>query len=316
MLGFAGRRLLYLVPVLLAVTLLTFLIAALLPGDLAVAMLADQATPDKVAALRHQMGLDQPLLLQYAHWLGGVVVGDLGRSFRTGEPVLSAVLARLPVTLELMAVAEAMALAIAVPLGILCAVRSGGLFDRTVTSIAFGKLSVPGFMAAIVLIFVFSVQLKLLPATGYVPLDESLAGNLRSFVLPAATLAIGEWPVLMRVLRSDMIATLQEDFITMAKAKGLKRGRILLVHALKPSSLTLVTVTGINIGRLIGGAVVVETIFALPGIGRLLIGAINTRDFVIMQGVVLFVATGFVLVNFVVDMLYGVLDPRIRHGRA
>jgi peptide/nickel transport system permease protein len=316
MLGFAGRRLLYLIPVLLAVTLLTFLIAALLPGDLAVALLADQATPAKVAALRHQLGLDQPLALQYVHWLGGVLQGNFGRSFRTGEPVMSAIIERLPVTLELMALAEIMALAVAVPIGILCAARSGSRLDRLMTGIAFGKLSVPGFMAAIVLIFLFSVQWKLLPATGYVPLSESLAGNLRSFVLPAATLAIGEWPVLMRVLRSDMIATLQEDYIAMAKAKGLRRGRILLVHALKPSSLTLVTVAGINIGRLIGGAVVVETIFALPGIGRLMIGAINTRDFVIVQGVVLFVATGFVLINFVVDLLYGVLDPRIRHGRA
>lgn len=316
MLSFAGRRLLYLVPVLLAVTLLTFLIAALLPGDLAVAILADEATPAKVAALRHQLGLDQPLVWQYAQWLGGVLQGDFGRSLRTGEPVLSAILARLPITLELLALAEFLALAIAVPVGILCAARSGGLFDRVATGIAFGKLSVPGFMAAIVLIFLFSVQLRLLPATGYVPLSDSIAGNLRSFVMPAATLAIGEWPVLMRVLRSDMIATLQEDYIAMAKAKGLRRQRILLVHALKPSSLTLVTVTGINIGRLIGGAVVVETIFALPGVGRLMIGAINTRDFVIVQGVVLFVATAFVLVNFVVDLLYGVLDPRIRHGRA
>jgi peptide/nickel transport system permease protein len=316
MLGFVGRRLLYLIPVLIAVTLLTFLIAALLPGDFAVAMLADQATPEKVAALRHEMGLDQPLVLQYLHWLGGAVEGDFGRSFRTGEPVLSAILQRLPVTLELMLLAELIALAIGVPFGILCAVRSGGVFDRLMTSTAFGVLSVPAFMLAIVLIFIFSVRLKLLPATGYVPLDEDIVGNLRSFVLPAATLGLGEWPVLMRVLRSDMIATLQEDYIAMARAKGLRPWRILLVHALKPSSLTLVTVTGINIGRLIGGAVLIETIFALPGIGRLLIGAIYTRDFVILQGVVLFVATAFVLVNFVVDMLYGVLDPRIRHGRA
>jgi peptide/nickel transport system permease protein len=316
MLGFVRRRLLYLVPVLVAVTLLTFLIAALLPGDLAVAMLADEATPEKVTALRHEMGLDQPLVLQYLHWLGGALAGDFGRSLRTAEPVLSAILQRLPVTLELMLLAQLIAFAIGVPLGILCAVRNGGAFDRLMTAIAFGKLSVPAFMLAIVLIYVFSVRLKLLPATGYVPLDEDIVGNLRSFVLPAVTLGFGEWPVLMRVLRSDMIATLQEDYIAMAKAKGLKPWRILLVHALKPSSLTLVTVTGINIGRLIGGAVLVETIFALPGIGRLLIGAIYARDFVIVQGVVLFVATAFVLINFVVDMLYVVLDPRIRHGRA
>jgi len=316
MLGFVGRRLLYLAPVLIAVSLLTFLIAALLPGDLVVATLGDEATPDKVSALRHEMGLDQPLMLQYLHWLGGALAGDFGRSVRTGELVLSAILQRLPVTLELMLFAQLIALAIGMPLGILCAVRNGGAFDRLVSAIAFGKLSVPAFMSAIVLIYVFSVRLKVLPATGYVPLDEDIVGNLRSFVLPAVTLGFGEWPVLMRVLRSDMIATLQEDYIAMAKAKGLKPWRILLVHALKPSSLTLVTVTGINIGRLIGGAVLVETIFALPGIGRLLIGAINTRDFVVLQGVVLFIATGFVLVNFVVDMLYGLLDPRIRLGRA
>ena len=316
MLGFVGRRLLYLPPVLIAVSLLTFLIAALLPGDLAVATLGDEATPDKVSALRHEMGLDQPLMLQYLHWLGGALAGDFGRSVRTGELVLSAILQRLPVTLELMLFAQLIALAIGMPLGILCAVRNGGAFDRLVSAIAFGKLSVPAFMSAIVLIYVFSVRLKVLPATGYVPLDEDIVGNLRSFELPAVTLGFGEWPVLMRVLRSDMIATLQEDYIAMAKAKGLKPWRILLVHALKPSSLTLVTVTGINIGRLIGGAVLVETIFALPGIGRLLIGAINTRDFVVLQGVVLFIATGFVLVNFVVDMLYGLLDPRIRLGRA
>ena len=316
MLGFVGRRLLYLVPVLLAVTLLTFLIAALLPGDLAVAILADEATPEKVAALRHEMGLDQPLVMQYLHWLGGALAGDFGRSVRTGEKVLWAILRRLPVTLELMLFAQVIALAIGVPLGVLCAVRNGGAFDRLMTSTAFGMLSLPAFMLAIVLIYVFSVRLKLLPATGYVPLDEDVIGNLRSFVLPAVTLGFGEWPVLMRVLRSDMISTLREDYIAMAKAKGLKPWRILLVHALKPSSLTLVTVAGINIGRLIGGAVLVETIFALPGIGRLLIGAIYTRDFVVLQGVVLFVATAFVLVNFIVDMLYGVLDPRIRHGRA
>jgi peptide/nickel transport system permease protein len=316
MLGFVGRRVLYLVPVLIAVTLLTFLIAALLPGDFAVAILADEATPEKVAALRHEMGLDQPLLLQYLHLLGGALAGDFGRSVRTGEKVLWVILQRLPVTLELVLFAQLIALAIGVPLGILCAVRNGGAFDRLISALAFGKLSVPAFMLAIVLIYVFSVRLKLLPATGYVPLDEDVVGNLRSFVLPAVTLGFGEWPVLMRVLRSDMIATLQEDYIAMAKAKGLKPWRILLVHALKPSSLTLVTVTGINIGRLIGGAVLIETIFALPGIGRLLIGAIYTRDFVIVQGVVLFVATAFVLVNFMVDMLYGALDPRIRHGRA
>jgi peptide/nickel transport system permease protein len=316
MFGFLGRRLVYLLPVLVAVSLLTFLIASLLPGDLAYVILGDQATPDKVAALRHDMGLDQPVWWRYLSWLGHVLQGDFGRSFRTGQTVLQAVSERLPVSIELMLLAELAALAIGIPLAIACAVRSGSAFDRFVTGSAFGMLSVPAFLAAILLIYLFAVELRWLPATGYVPFGEDPAGNLRSMVLPALTLALGEWPVLMRVLRSDMIATLQEDYIAMARAKGLKPSRILLVHALKPSSLTLVTVTGINIGRLIGGTVIVESVFALPGIGRLLLGAIYTRDLIILQGVVLFVACGYVLMNFVVDMLYAVLDPRIRHGHA
>jgi peptide/nickel transport system permease protein len=313
---FVGRRLVYLLPVLLAVTLLTFLVASLLPGDLASTILGDQATPEKVAALRAQMGLDRPIWQRYGIWLWDVLHGDLGRSFRTGETVWDAVTARLPVSLELMVIGVALSLVIAIPLAILCAVKSGTAVDRFFTGLAFGKLSLPNYMVAILLIYLFAVELNWLPATGWVPFAEDPLGNLRSFILPAVTLAFAEWPVLMRVLRSDMIATLQEDYIAMAKAKGLRPARILLVHALKPSSLTLVTVAGINIGRLIGGALIVETIFALPGIGRLLVGAIYARDFIILQGVVLFVAAGFVIVNFIVDMLYAVLDPRIRHGRA
>jgi peptide/nickel transport system permease protein len=316
MLGFVARRLLYLVPVLVAVSLLTFLIASLLPGDLAYVVLGDQATPEKVAALRHDMGLDQPIWWRFVSWLGHVLQGDLGRSFRTGQTVLQAVKERLPVSIELMLMAEIIGLAIGVPIAIACAVRNGGAFDRFMTGSAFAMLSVPTFLSAILLIYLFAVQLRWLPATGYIPFQEDPLGNLRFLVLPALTLALAEWPGIMRVLRSDMIATLQEDYIALARAKGLKASRILFVHALKPSSLTLVTVTGINIGRLIGGALIVETIFALPGIGRLLIGAIYTRDLVILQGVVLLVATGFVLINFIVDLLYAVIDPRIRHGHA
>jgi peptide/nickel transport system permease protein len=316
MFGFVARRLLYLLPVLLAVSLLTFLIASLLPGDLAYVILGDQATPEKVAALRHDMGLDQPILIRYLGWLGHIFQGDFGRSFRTGQTVLQAVGERLPVSLELMVLAEFLGLLIGVPLAIICAAQSGGAFDRFMTSTAFGMLSVPTFLSAILLIYLFAVELHWLPATGYVPLSEDAIANLRFMVLPALTLALAEWPGIMRVLRSDMITTLQEDYIALARAKGLTPRRILFVHALKPSSLTLVTVTGINIGRLIGGAVIVETIFALPGIGRLLVGAIGTRDLVILQGVVLLVASGFVIMNFIVDMLYAVLDPRIRHGHA
>ena len=316
MVFFIARRLLYLVPVLIAVSLLTFSIASLLPGDLAYVILGDQATPEKVAALRADMGLDQPILWRYLGWLGHVLQGDFGRSFRTGQTVLQAVAERLPISIELMLLAQLGALAIGVPVAIICAARSGSPFDRFMTGTAFGRLSVPTFLSAILLIYLFAVELRVLPATGYVPLAEDPLANLRFFVLPSLTLALAGWPGTMRVLRSDMIATLQEDYIALAKAKGLTPGRILLVHALKPSSLTLVTVTGINIGRLIGGAVIVETIFALPGIGRLLVSAILTRDLIILQGVVLLVAAGFVIMNFIVDMLYAVLDPRIRHGHA
>ncbi|MDN5004199.1 ABC transporter permease [Bradyrhizobium sp. GCM10027634] len=316
MLNFLVRRLLAILPVLLAVSLLTFLIASLLPGDLAMVILGDQATPENVAALRHDMGLDQPLWWRYLSWLGHVLQGDLGRSFRTGQTVLQAVGERIPVSLELMLMAEFIGLLIGVPLAIACAARAGGAFDRFMTGSAFAMLSMPSFLMAILLIYLFAVELHWLPATGYVPFTEEPLANLRFFVLPALTLALAEWPGIMRVLRSDMIATLQEDYIALAKAKGLKPSRILFVHALKPSSLTLVTVTGINIGRLLGGTLIVESIFALPGIGRLLVGAIYTRDLVILQGVVLLVACGFVIVNVIVDMLYAVLDPRIRHGHA
>src|SRR3954467_8341028 len=266
MLGFVVRRLLYLLPVLLAVTLLTFLIASLLPGDLAYVILGDQATPENVAALRRDMGLDQPIWWRYLSWLGHVLQGDFGRSFRTGQTVLQAVAERLPVSIELMLLAELTGLVIGVPLAIACAAKSGGAFDRFMTGTAFGMLSVPTFLSAILLIYLFAVELRWLPATGYVPFAEDPLGNLRFFVLPSLTLALAEWPGIMRILRSDMIATLQEDYISLAKAKGLTPARILFVHALKPSSLTLVTITGINIGRLIGGAVIVETVFALPGI--------------------------------------------------
>jgi peptide/nickel transport system permease protein len=316
MLTFIGRRLLYLIPVLLAVSLLTFLIASLLPGDLAYVILGDQATPEKVEALRHDMGLDRPIWWQYLNWLGHVLQGDFGRSFRTGQTALQAATERLPVSIELMLLAEIIGLAIGVPLAIVCAVKAGSVFDRFMTGTAFAMLSVPAFLSAILLIYLFAVELRWLPATGYVPFGEDPLGNLRCMVLPALTLAFTEWPGIMRVLRSDMIATLQEDYIAMARAKGLKPARILFVHALKPSSLTLVTITGINIGRLIGGTLIVETIFALPGIGRLLVGALYTRDLIILQGVVLFVAAGFVIMNFIVDMFYALLDPRIRHGNA
>jgi len=314
MIRFVGQRLLYLLPVLIGVALLTFLLASLLPGDLAYVLLGDQATPELLAAVRRDLGLDQPIYMRFLHWLGQVLQGNLGRSFRTGQTVAAAIAERLPVTIQLLVMAQVGALVVAIPLAIYCAVNQGGRIDRFLTGAAFASLSVPGILSALLLIWLFAVQLQWLPATGYVPLQEDVWGNLRGFVLPALTLASGEWPALMRVLRSDMISTLQEDYIAMARAKGLRPSRVLLVHALKPSSLTLVTVTGLQIGRLLGGALIVEQIFALPGLGRLLVGSIFARDLIQLQGVVLFVAAGFVFVNLVVDLLYAVLDPRVRRG--
>ena len=311
MVWFVGRRLLYLAPVLLAVSLLTFLIASLLPGDLAYVILGDQATPEKVEALRRDMGLDQPIWWRYVSWLGNVMQGDFGRSFRTGQTVLQAVTERLPVSLELMVLAQIVGLAIGIPLAIACAARSGSAFDRFMTGSAFAMLSVPAFLSAILLIYLFAVELRWLPATGYIPFQEDPLGNLRCFLLPALTLGLGEWPVIMRVLRSDMIATLQEDYIAMAKAKGLKPARILLVHALKPSSLTLVTVAGINIGRLIGGAVITETVFAIPGVGRLMIDSIYGRDYPVIQGLTLTLALLVSLVFLATDLVQALLDPRV-----
>ena len=219
MLLFVARRLLYLIPVLIAVSLLTFFIASLLPGDLAYVILGDQATPENVAALRKDMGLDQPVWIRYFGWLGNILQGDFGRSFRTGQTVLQAVTERLPVSFELMILAEIMGLVIGVPLAIVCAARSGSAFDRFMTGSAFAMLSVPAFLSAILLIYLFAVELRWLPATGYVPFTEDPAANLRFMVLPALTLALAEWPGIMRVLRSDMIATLQEDYIAWRKPR-------------------------------------------------------------------------------------------------
>ena len=310
-----ARQLLRLVAVLLAVTLLTFVIVNILPGDIAYVILGTLATPQDLAGLRADMGLDRPILVRYVDWLGSALSGDLGRSYRNSEPVAQAIVDRLPVSLQLMVMAQIIAIGIAVPAALFSVRRPGGLFDRMSASVAFGFLAVPNFMLGIILIYLFSITLDLFPATGYTPLSESVWGNIESMILPSLTLGLIEWTVLMRVLRSDLLTTLKEDFILLARAKGLPAWRVLLSHALRPSSFTLITVIGLNIGGLIGGAVIVEQIFALPGIGRLLLGGIFNRDLILVQGTVSFIAAAFVVVNFLVDMLYAVLDPRVRHVR-
>jgi peptide/nickel transport system permease protein len=298
--------------VILAVTAITFLMVNLLPGDVSYVIGGEAATAEDIEDIREDLGLDRPLGIRYLIWLGRVMGGDLGESYLTREPVFSAILGRLPVTLELLVISQLLALFMALPAGIFSAFRSNGFTDRMITTFGFATISIPSFVMALVTIYIFSIQLRWLPATGYTPFWVNPWANLKSFVLPALSIALIEWVVLMRVLRSDMMTTLQQNYILMARAKGLPPWKILLGHALRPSSLTLVTVFGIQVGRLLGEAVIVETIFALPGIGRMLITAIYARDYLMVQGCVLFITIGYVTINTGVDMLYAILDPRIR----
>ena len=313
---FLQKKLMHLIPVVIAVSVVTFLFVNLLPGNVAYNLLGDQATPELVAEVEKELGLDKPLVLRYVIWFGGVLKGDFGRSFVTREDVMSAIMDRMPISIELMVITQVFALLLSMPLGILSAYRAGRPLDRMIAGTSFGLLSIPNFMMAIILIFIFSVKLDWFPATGFTPLTEDLTENLQSFFLPALTLAMIEMCALMRVLRSDMIATLQEEFIMVARAKGLPNWRILLTHALKPSLFSMITLFAINMASLISGSLVVETIFALPGLGSLLVQSIYTRDYIMVQGVVLFGALAFVIINFAVDMVYAVLDPRIRHDNA
>lgn len=308
---FVRRKLLHLIPILLIVTFVTFALLNLLPGDVSLELLGSDATPSAIARVRAELRLDDPLVVRYLRWLGQALQGDLGRSFITGEPVMAALARSLPVSIELMALSLLLSLSLAVPAGLLAAYRAGQSIDKLLSALAALLLSAPSFMLGLVLMFFLALTLKWLPAVGYVPLSEGILGNLRSFAIPVLTLALVEWPVFMRILRSDAIVTLQQDYVLLAKAKGLRNVHILFRHVLKPSSFTLITVAGLTVATLIGGALVVETIFALPGVGRLLIGSINSRDFMMVQGAVALIAVGFVLVNFAIDTLYSVLDPRV-----
>ena len=301
----------------MAVSFLTFLLTSLLPGDPALEILGPQsATPEAVARVHHDLNLDDPLVVQYVRWVSKAATGNLGRSYRTGQPVRSAIAERLPVTLEVGGLAILLALAGAVPLGMLSAYRAGGPLDRAVSGSSFALLAVPNFMMAILLILVFAEGFGLLPATGWIRLTDNVVGNLRGAVLPAASIAIGELAVYSRLLRSDMIATLQEEYIALARAKGMPTFWILLRHALRPSSFSLLTVVGLQVGAIMSGSVIVETLFALPGLGRLLVDSIFQRDLVMVQGIALVVAVSYVAVNFVVDLAYTYLDPRIRRDHA
>jgi len=313
---YLAGRLGHLLVVLFAVTFVTFILVNVLPGDIAYDIAGLDASEAEVQAIRLDLGLDRPAVVRYIEWLGGVLTGDWGQSYRTGEPVIEAIMSRFPVSLELVIIAQIMALLLALPLGIISALRANSRFDRIVTTAGFFCLAVPNFMMAIILIYIFGLWLHWLPVTGYESLSEGLWANLRNFILPALSFALAEWTLLARVLRSDMIGVLQEDYISMARAKGMPLRRILWVHALRPSSFSLITLLGLQVGALIGGSIIIESIFALPGVGRLLVGSIFARDFLVIQGCVTFIAVAYVVINFSVDIRYALLDPRVRTARS
>lgn len=303
------------VPVIIAASLITFMLLAALPGDAAL-MGGDLANMNEetLHARREQLGLNDPLPVRYINWISDAVTGDLGRSVITNERVSQLILERLPVTFQIMVTTMIISLVIAIPLGVITAYKAGSMFDRAVSAITFALLSVPPFVLALLLIIFVSVELGWLPATSWTRFTQSPIESIRSSLLPAITLSIGIIATLTRLLRSDMIATLQEDHVVLAKSKGLPTSQILFRHALRPSSFSLMTVLGLQLAGLISGSVVIEEIFALPGLGRRLFGAVQLRDFVVAQGLVLLLAVIYVVVNFVVDMLYSFLDPRIRHA--
>ncbi|MEA3020895.1 MAG: peptide/nickel transport system permease protein [Actinomycetota bacterium] len=301
--------------VLFLVTVFTTLLFSLLPGDLAQVNIPYGSDAQR-AALRTDLGLNKPLYVQYGRWLGHFVQGNFGSFYRQGNvtPVLDRVKATAPVSLELVFSAQVLALVFAIPLGIWTARRAGSLGDKLTNTTAYGLLAVPNFIFALLLAYVVGVKLRWLPVQGYVPPTRNLVEHIRSMALPAISLAVGQVAVYMRLLRTDLVATLQQDFILMAKSKGITERRVLWRHALRPSSLTLLTVAGLNVGALIGGAVITEVIFSLDGMGRLIFEAIGERQTVVIQSLVALFAIGYVLVNFMVDILYAVLDPRIRRA--
>ena len=309
------RRLLYVVPLLFLVTLVTFSVSLLLPGDPALAYIGEANMRDKAMyeTMRKELGLDQPVPVQYAKWLGRVLRGDLGRSIRTREPALEGLLARFPVTLHLTVAAMVIALLIAVPVGIISAVKPNSTADRMGTLLAMSGVAVPDFWLGIMLIYVFAVWLKVMPPSGYVPFALGAWPSVQSMLLPALSLGMALAAVIMRQLRSSLIEVMQQEYVTVARAKGLAELRVVGRHALKNALIPVVTVIGLQTGRLFGGAVVVETIFALPGLGRLAADSIFFRDFPMLQGVVLILALAVVLANLLTDLLYAFLDPRIRY---
>ncbi len=311
---YALGRITYLVFILFAVTFLVSAMLRLMPGEPAYVIIGETATPAQIKALHEELHLDEPIISNYFRWLGDAVRGDLGTSVRNDTPVLTAIKERAPVTLELVILSQTLALLFAFPAAIYAAYRPGKWFDNATSVASFGMISIPNFVLALVLVLIFAVELKWLPVAAYTPLSEDVGENLKSMILPAVTVAAHSAGIYQRLLRSDMSATLKEDYIAMAEAKGQSPLRILVRHALRPSLFSVLTLMGLTTAQALGGSVVTEVIFGLPGLGRLVLDSIKLHDVVVVQGVVAGIAIGYVVVNGLVDLLYGVIDPRVRRG--
>ena len=312
MLAEVGRRLLATVPVVGVVAIAVFGLLHVVPGDPAVIIAGDYATAEDVARIRSKLGLDRPFLTQVEIWLSNVVHGDLGTSIFSGLPVATLIKQRAEATVALTVLAMLISIGVGVPLGVLAAWRKGSWIDRLVMVLAVSGFSMPVFWLGFVLVYAFAISVPWLPVQGFQPLAGGVGPFLRHLILPAVTLSVVYMALIARMTRASMLGVLGEDYIRTGFAKGLSPSRVLLRHALKNASLPVVTVIGLGVALLIGGAVVTESVFALPGLGRLTVDAIVRRDYPVIQGVILVVSAAYVLINLVVDLLYVVLDPRIR----
>ncbi|MBI4277859.1 MAG: ABC transporter permease [Armatimonadetes bacterium] len=313
MLSYVIRRVIALLPVLLIVATVGFLLIHLTPGDPAAVMLGPDAAPDEVERARHEMGLDLPLPVQFLRWYGRVLRGDLGYSIFLDRPVIQAIVERLEPTMLLTGMSLAIALAIGVPTGVWAAVRHNTIVDQACMGFALAGVSIPNFWLGLNLILLFSIYLGLFPVAGYTPLAEGVLRSLQSLVLPAITLGSGASGLIARITRSSMLEVLGQDFVRTARAKGLRERLVIFHHALRNALIPTVTVIGLAVGALLAGAVVTETVFALPGVGRLVISSVLRRDYPLIQGALLFLAMIYVLVNLAVDILYVYLDPRVKY---
>jgi peptide/nickel transport system permease protein len=309
---FLIRRIILTIPILLLVTVMVFSLIHLIPGDVATVVLGQEATPAAKVALRHRLGLDKPLPVQYASWLGNVLHGNLGDSLTDGTPVMTEIKQRLPVTAELALASFIVAILIAIPSGIVSAVYRGKAADYAATLFAFLGMSVPGFWLAMLMIILFALRLGWLPSSGFVPFTQDPAANLRAMILPAFATGVRESAVLMRMMRSSLLEVMSQDYVRTARGKGLTQRAVIFGHGIRNALIPVITQSGLLIAGLLGGLVITETLFQIPGFGKMIVTAIFERDFITVQGAVLVSALLVVLVNLLVDMLYGALDPRIR----